>query len=114
MSEQQEPASSVEGSPARPAPQSAQGNQGAAAATVTDCTETVMRIFEFLDGEMSPDDCRRMQTHLDECGPCLREYHVDQALKMVVKRSCGSETAPTELRTTILHRLTMVRIETGD
>ncbi len=53
------------------------------AANVTDCTETVMRIFEFLDGEMSPDDCRRMQTHLDECGPCLREYHVDQALKMV-------------------------------
>ena len=114
MSEQQEPASSVDGSPARSAPQSPQGAPGAVAATVTDCTETVMRIFEFLDREMSPDDCRRMQTHLDECGPCLREYHVDQALKMVVKRSCGSEIAPTELRTTILHRLTMVRIETGD
>jgi mycothiol system anti-sigma-R factor len=114
MSEQQEPASSVDGSPTRPASHNAQGDQRAVGATVTDCTETVMRIFEFLDGEMSPDDCRRMQTHLDECGPCLREYHVDQALKMVVKRSCGSETAPTELRTTILHRLTMVRIETGD
>ena len=97
-------------------PASAEGLRGqpATAAKVTDCSETVMRIFEFLDGEMSPDDCRRMQTHLDECGPCLREYHVDQALKMVVKRSCGSETAPTELRTTILHRLSMVRIETGD
>jgi mycothiol system anti-sigma-R factor len=55
-----------------------------------------------------------MQSHLDECGPCLREYQLDQALKMVIKRSCGCETAPVELRTTILRRLTMVRIETTD
>ena len=84
------------------------------AAPVTDCTETVLRIFEFLDGEMCPDDCARIQSHLDECGPCLREYQLDQALKMVVKRSCGREPAPTELRTTILHRLTMVHLEISD
>ena len=82
--------------------------------TKVDCTETVLRIFEFLDGEMSPDDCRRMQSHLDECEPCLHEYQMDQALKMVIKRSCGCEAAPVELRTTILRRLTMVRIETTD
>ena len=85
-----------------------------AAPRVTDCSETVLRIFEFLDGEMNADDCARIQAHLDECGPCLREYHLDQALKTVVKRSCGHESAPVELRTTILHRLTMVRIETLD
>ncbi|MEP6650439.1 MAG: mycothiol system anti-sigma-R factor [Lapillicoccus sp.] len=97
-------------------PSSAGGLRGyrAASARVTDCTETVLRIFEFLDGEMGPDDCRRMQAHLDECGPCLREYQLDQALKAVIKRSCGCETAPVELRTTILRRLTMVRIETTD
>jgi mycothiol system anti-sigma-R factor len=55
-----------------------------------------------------------MQAHLDECGHCLKEYHLDQALKAVIKRSCGCETAPVELRTTILRRLTMVRIETTD
>ena len=106
MSEQEPPAS----------PDGLRGQPATAAkvAKITDCSETVMRIFEFLDGEMSADDCRRMQAHLDECGPCLREYHVDQALKMVIKRSCGCETAPVELRTTILRRLTMVRIETID
>jgi mycothiol system anti-sigma-R factor len=92
-------------------PSSADGWTGYTAAKV-DCSETVLRIFEFLDGEMSPEDCRRMQAHLDECGPCLREYQLDQALKAVVKRSCPCETAPVELRTTILRRLTMVRIET--
>ncbi len=110
MSEQ-DSASSADGSPTYPTGASVPGRAGA---TVTDCTETVLRIFEFLDGEMSADDCRRMQAHLDDCGPCLREYHVDQALKMVIKRSCGSETAPVELRTTILRRLTMVRIDATD
>ena len=101
----------------REPPSSANGSSGHAAparAGVTDCSETLLRIFEFLDGEMSSDDCRRMQAHLDECGPCLREYHVDQALKMVVKRSCNAEKAPVELRTTILRRLTMVRIDTAE
>jgi mycothiol system anti-sigma-R factor len=79
-----------------------------------DCNEILDRVYVFIDHELDNASREQIQSHLDECGPCLREYHVDQALKMVVKRSCGSETAPTELRTTILHRLTMVRIETGD
>ena len=113
MSEQ-EPPSSVDGllgyrSAGAPPP-----GHTAASAHVLNCSETVLRIFEFLDGEMGPDDCRRMQAHLNECRPCLQEYHLDQALKAVIKRSCGCETAPVELRTTILRRLTMVRIETTD
>ena len=113
MSEQ-EPPSSADGllgyrSASAPPP-----GYTAASAHDLNCSETVLRIFEFLDGEMGPDDCRRMQAHLEECGPCLKEYHLDQALKAVIKRSCGCETAPVELRTTILRRLTMVRIETTD
>ena len=37
-----------------------------------------------------------------------------KALKMVVKRSCGCEQAPVELRTTILRRLTMVHLEISE
>lgn len=81
------------------------------AVRVTDCSETVLRIFEFLDGEMSEGDCARIQAHLDECAHCLTEYHLDQALKAVVKRSCGCEPAPVQLRTTILQSLTVVRVE---
>ncbi len=82
-----------------------------AAVRVTDCSETVLRIFEFLDGEMNQVDCARIQAHLDECAHCLTEYHLDQALKAVVKRSCGREPAPVQLRTTILASLTVVRVE---
>jgi mycothiol system anti-sigma-R factor len=80
--------------------------------TITDCSEAVLRLFELLDGEMGEADCARIQQHLNECAPCFREYQLDAALKAVVKRSCAPAAAPVELRTTILHRITMVRIDT--
>ncbi len=80
----------------------------------TDCSEALLRVYEFLDGEMGPEECRKIQAHLDACGPCLKQYHLDQALKAMVKRSCACEEAPVELRTTILQRLTMIRFESVD
>ncbi len=79
----------------------------------TDCSEALLRVYEFIDGEMGPEDCVKIQAHLDECGNCLKQYHVDQAFKAMIKRSCACEAAPVELRTTILRRLTMIRIESS-
>lgn len=79
-----------------------------------DCSEALLRLYEFLDGEMDQEDCRKIQAHLDDCGPCLKQYHLDQTLKAVIKRSCASEEAPLELRTTILTRITMIRLANSD
>ena len=87
---------------------------GSATRRITDCSEAVLRIWEMLDGELSADDCVRIQAHLEECEPCLREYHLDQALKAVIKRSCGYAPAPVELRTTILQRITTIQIDYRD
>lgn len=85
-----------------------------AAGTGSDCSEALLRVYEYLDGEMSADDCVKIQAHLDECGACLKQYNLDQALKAIVKRSCSSEAAPVELRTTILRQITMIRISGSD
>jgi mycothiol system anti-sigma-R factor len=77
-----------------------------------DCSEVLLRIYEYLDGEMSADDVRRVAAHLGECQPCLAEHDLDVALKQVVRRSCVGETAPVEVRMHILQRITMVRLET--
>ena len=76
-----------------------------------DCSEVLHRIYEYLDGEMSSDDVRRVAAHLQECQPCLAEHDLDVALKQVVRRSCSQETAPVEVRMQILQRITMVRLE---
>ena len=77
----------------------------------TDCREVLDRVFEYLDNEMAELDCAKIKQHLEECGPCLQEYDLDQALKALVKRSCAHEEAPVQLRTSIMARITTIRYE---
>ncbi len=81
----------------------------------TDCSEALLRVYEYLDGELGPEDCAKIPAHLDECGPCLKEYDLDTTLKALVRRSCGAEHAPEALRTTIMSRISMtvIRIDRG-
>jgi mycothiol system anti-sigma-R factor len=79
----------------------------------TDCREVLDRVFEFLDGEMAALDVGRIRQHLDECGPCLKQYDLDVALKALLRRSCACEQAPQELRQKIMVRITQVRLELG-
>ena len=60
----------------------------------TDCSETLHRVYEYLDGEMTPEDTHKIAQHLDECAPCLQQYNLDQALKALVKRSCAVRGGP--------------------
>jgi mycothiol system anti-sigma-R factor len=60
---------------------------------------------------MSTLDCAKIKQHLEECGPCLRESHLDEALKALVRRSCACEHAPEQLRMRVLTRITQVRLE---
>lgn len=80
----------------------------------TDCSEVFLRVFEYIDHEMTDDDGVRMRAHLDECARCLAEYHRDVLLKSLVRRSCGHESAPATLRMAIMARITTVSIETTD
>ena len=77
-----------------------------------DCSEVLHRIYEYLDGEMSADDVRRVAAHLNECRLALAEHDLDVARQQVVRRSCAGETAPAEVRLHILQRITTVRLET--
>ena len=76
-----------------------------------DCSHALMQVYEYLDGEMGPEDCVKIRQHLAECGQCLNEYDIDQMLKTVVRRSCGCESAPTELRMQIMARITTITLE---
>jgi mycothiol system anti-sigma-R factor len=79
----------------------------------TECSEALLRVYEFLDGELGPSECAKIAAHLDECGPCLNEYDLDTTLKALIKRSCSAERAPDTLRTSIMARIStsMFRIE---
>lgn len=77
----------------------------------SDCAEIILRLFEYVDNEAGPEDCATIKEHLDECGPCLREYERDLLLKSLVRRACHGERAPSALRLQVISRITSITVE---
>lgn len=76
-----------------------------------DCRTILEEVFLYLDGEI--DHARRLviREHLDDCGPCLRKYGLEQEVKLLLARCCKSDRAPESLRLAVLARLRSVRIQ---
>lgn len=73
------------------------------------CTEVLARVYSYLDHELDDQGCAKIRQHLDECGPCLREYGLEEVVKRLVHEHCGCEAAPSELRRKVLVRIQAVR-----
>lgn len=75
----------------------------------TDCGEVLDHLYEFLDNEMAEGDCAKLRQHFDECSPCLEKYGLEQAIKALIKRSCGCDDTPSDLRSKVLARIDSIR-----
>jgi mycothiol system anti-sigma-R factor len=62
-------------------------------------------MYAFLDQEDTDLAIEAIRRHLDECGPCLRQFQVEAALKALVRRSCSCEPAPAQLRVRIMRQI---------
>ena len=77
----------------------------------TPCTEVLDRVYGYLDGELDGADCAQIRQHLDECGPCLREYGLEEVVKKLVHKHCGCDLVPGDLRARVITRIRQVRVE---
>jgi mycothiol system anti-sigma-R factor len=77
----------------------------------TPCTEVLELVYSYLDGEMDQVSYAQVKVHLEECGPCLREYGLEEAVKRLVQKHCGHEPVPPDLRQKVLARIEAVRIQ---
>jgi anti-sigma factor (TIGR02949 family) len=75
----------------------------------TDCSEILDHLYEFLDHEMPDSDCTKFEHHFEECSPCLEKYGLEQAVKKLVKRCCGQDDVPTDLRAKVMGRIDLIR-----
>ena len=78
------------------------------------CPDYVANLYSYIDGELSAEEYEELRQHLLDCPPCLTEYERDMLLKKLVKRACGREQAPEQLRsmmTQISYSYTQVRYE---
>ena len=77
----------------------------------TPCSEVLARVYSYLDGEIDEVTSAQIRVHLDDCGPCLREFGLEEVVKRLVHNSCGQEAVPAELRTKVMTRIAVVREE---
>jgi mycothiol system anti-sigma-R factor len=63
----------------------------------TDCSEVLAEVWLLLDHECDADRDAQLRRHLDECGPCLARYGLEEKVKTLLSRSCGGEHAPAGL-----------------
>ncbi len=76
-----------------------------------DCQLVLEKVYFYLDNEC--DNAQRVQImhHLEECGPCLRQFGIEAEVKALVARCCGYDPPPDTLRLRVLERLRDVRID---
>lgn len=80
-------------------------------AHATPCGLVMQRVYEYLDGELALSELADIRQHLEECGPCLREFGVEDEVKALVRRACAQEQTPTGLRDRVLLQIRTVSVE---
>jgi mycothiol system anti-sigma-R factor len=71
-------------------------------------------VWLLLDHECSSERRRKLEQHLDECGPCLEQYGLEEHLKELLARKCGGEHAPDTLKQKLRASIRQVVIQQAD
>jgi anti-sigma factor (TIGR02949 family) len=69
------------------------------------CQEVVRKVQEYLHHELDAVELAVIHQHLVQCGPCLGEYDLEEAVRGLLARSCPCQ-APPQLRDAVLARIT--------
>ncbi|MFB9801595.1 mycothiol system anti-sigma-R factor [Streptomonospora salina] len=77
----------------------------------TPCSEVLAKVYSYIDGELEEGNCAEIRDHLDECGPCLAEYGLEEVVKKLVAKHCGADAVPGDLRSKVLHRIEAARAD---
>jgi len=80
-----------------------------------DCTDVLGSLYAFHDKALSEAEADEIRQHLMACEPCLDRYQVEDAMRLLIRRSCA-EKAPEQLRMRVraTYTHTVVITETTD
>jgi anti-sigma factor (TIGR02949 family) len=70
-----------------------------------DCQEALDRLYEFLDGELTPDAATAIREHLEACAGCVGLYDFERAYLRFLEARTRTVGAPAHVRRRILHDL---------
>lgn len=77
------------------------------------CEDALAHLWEFLDGELPPEDEAAVKKHLDVCNRCYPHYDFQRAYFEYVRRVRGREHAPPSLRRELFRKILEQESNTG-
>jgi len=89
------------------------GDSTGGAVEAEDCEHVLERVYEFIDNELDSASGDAIRRHLSDCEPCLDKFDMEQAVKKLVARRCGGDTAPAHLRDKVLGQLAAAKRQAG-
>jgi mycothiol system anti-sigma-R factor len=70
---------------------------GEAMQALDPCQDAIATLYNFLDGELTPERRHEIQHHLEECGPCFQAFGFEADLRALIATKCRDEV-PESLR----------------
>jgi anti-sigma factor (TIGR02949 family) len=58
------------------------------------CDEVIARLWEFIDGQLTPESEATVRSHLDACSNCFPQYDFQRAYVAFVRRTRCGEIPP--------------------
>lgn len=62
------------------------------------CSQTVEHLYGYLDRELSEQEQREVQVHLDRCPPCRDLFRFEANVLSLIGQRCRQTSAPPELK----------------
>ncbi len=75
------------------------------AANETDCHAIAMRLYEYLDREMTREDEAAVRAHLADCRGCVSLFNFEGAYLKFLSARANARNAPDHLRKRIFEQL---------
>ena len=69
--------------------------------TGADCSDSIERLYSYLDGELTDERRAEIKRHLDECPPCGQAFDFEAELRVVIASRC-KDRVPDALRQRVL------------
>ena len=70
-----------------------------------DCAEALDRLYEYIDGELTPVRAEEVRLHLEKCAPCLGVSQFEKAYLRFLEARTRAKEAPEGLRKRVLEQL---------
>jgi mycothiol system anti-sigma-R factor len=72
---------------------------------MTQCEETMQRLWEFLDGELEPVSEQALQHHLEVCARCYPRYNFQRSYFKIMHQIRDRDPLPRKLRIRLLQQI---------